>query len=68
MSVNNNFNVNKIRGLMAEKNETMSDLAILLKVHKNTISKKINRKREFTVTELKKIADHYGVEVQIFFN
>lgn len=68
MSVNNNFNVNKIRGLMAEKKETMSDLAILLKVHKNTVSKKINRKREFTVTELKKIADHYGVEVQIFFN
>lgn len=68
MTLNKDFNTNKIKGLMAERNETMLDLANLLNLHKNTVSKKINRKREFTVSELKTIADYYNVNVQIFFN
>lgn len=62
------INTDKIRGLMAENGENINDLSRLLNIHRNTVSLKLNKKREFSASELKKISDHYGVLINIFFN
>ena len=58
----------KVKGLMAEINQNLSDLANILNIHRNTLSLKIRNKRPFTATEIKQIADHYNVQVNIFFD
>jgi transcriptional regulator with XRE-family HTH domain len=62
------MNVNKLKGLMAENNETYKDLAKLLNVSVMTIYNKMKGKRVFTVDELALIAKHYKVDVNYFFN
>lgn len=64
----NVINVSKIKGLMAEQNENIEILANYLKIHRNTLSDKLNLKTEFKVNEIKFLANHYNVSVNIFFN
>ena len=59
--------VNSIRAEMARKNITQVELAGILEVSPRTFGLKINGIREFTASELYKIAKHLNKEVSIFF-
>ena len=61
------INTSKIKGLMAQHNESISELALSLEIHRNTLSFKLNNKRSFTISELKHISDKYNVEISYFF-
>jgi len=57
----------KIKGLMAERDETQGDLANLLGVSKVTINSRLKGKTEFKVGELAKIAEHFSVPIGYFY-
>ncbi len=61
-------NVRRIRGLMGENNQNINDLALILNIHRNTLSLKLKSKREFTASEIVKIAKHFDVEASIFLS
>lgn len=61
------FNVNKIKGLLAEYNEMQIDLAILLCISKQSINNKLNLKSKFNVDEIATIANHYKKDISYFF-
>ncbi|MGI6735656.1 MAG: helix-turn-helix domain-containing protein [Bacilli bacterium] len=52
-----------IRAQMLFKNMTNQDLAKLLGISTVSVSFKLNKKRDFTQTELDKMANHFGVSV-----
>lgn len=51
--------VNRVRQL---------DIAELLQVTPQTVCKKVNGLSNFTVSDVKKICEHYGVSSDIFFD
>jgi transcriptional regulator with XRE-family HTH domain len=61
-----NMNLNKIKGLMAEHGERQEDIAKLLNINISTVNFKLQGKSEFKVSELKTLADHYKVDINIF--
>lgn len=61
-------NVNKIKGLMAEKNISQQKLASILGISKQTLNAKLQSKREFTVNEAQKICNALDIkDVEIYF-
>lgn len=60
------MNLNKIKGLMAEHGERQEDIAKLLNINISTVNFKLQGKSEFKVSELKTLADHYKVDINIF--
>jgi DNA-binding XRE family transcriptional regulator len=61
------FNLNKIKGLMAENKVTQKDLANMLNLSTTQTSKKMNGQVEFKVNELLAIADYLCVSPDVFF-
>ena len=61
-----NMNVNKLKGLMAEHGERQEDIAKLLNIHITTVNFKLQGKSEFKLSELKTLAEHYKVDINIF--
>ena len=65
------INVRKLRAKMVEHDDTVANLAAKLGLHRNTLSKSLNGRREFLVGEVLKIAELYRLtpdEVErIFF-
>lgn len=64
---NYQFNRAKIKALMAEHGHTQADLALVLDVAMNSVSRKMIGKHPFNVDELTILANHYGVEPNYFF-
>lgn len=62
------MNLNKLRGVMAERNVRQSDIAKLLSISEKSVSAKINGKVDFKVSELNKICTALKVEPEIFFS
>lgn len=60
------MNLNKLRGVMAERNVRQSDIAKLLSISEKSVSAKINGKVDFKVSELNKICTALKVEPEIF--
>ena len=62
----------KIKALMTVRNIKRSDLAKELGVSYNTLTKKLNGKREFSINEILKIKEVFDMDVElcgnIFFN
>lgn len=62
----------KIKALMTVRNIKRSDLANELGVSYNTLTKKLNGKREFSINEILKIKEVFNMDVElcanIFFN
>lgn len=52
-----------IRAQMVLNDMTNQDLAKLLGISTVSVSFKLNKKRDFTQTELDKMANHFGVSV-----
>lgn len=63
---------NRIKGLMSIKNITREELANLMHVSYNTLTKKLNGKREFGISDMHKLKDIFKLDVEfcgnIFFN
>lgn len=62
----------KIKALMTVRNIKRSDLAKELSISYNTLTKKLNGKREFSINEILKIKEVFNMDVElcanIFFN
>ncbi len=62
----------KIKALMTVRNIKRSDLANQLGISYNTLTKKLNGKREFSINEILKIKEIFHMDVDlcanIFFN
>ena len=64
------WDVRKLRAKMIEHGDTVASLAAKLGLHRNTLSKSLNGKRELLVGELLKIAELYRLtpgEVEAIF-
>lgn len=61
------MNLKKLKGLMAEHGDRQEDIAKLLNINISTVNFKLQGKSDFKVNELKTLADHYKVDVNIFF-
>ena len=65
------MNCNLLKYYMRENNDTIESLAEDLKLHYNTVSLKLNAKREFTQQEIALISKRYSLNaeevVKIFF-
>lgn len=64
------FNANLLKAELLIKGISTDELAKILGINKSTLSKRINGKSEWTLSELKKVGEILGVEKlnQIFFN
>lgn len=62
------MNLNKLRGLRAEKRLTQKQLADLIGMPAVTYISKEQGKHDFKVNEIIKIADVLGVDKSIFFD
>ena len=65
------MNLNLLKYHMLENDDTIESLAEDLKLHYNTVSLKLNGKREFTQQEISLISKRYNLSadevVKIFF-
>ncbi|MCF8002521.1 MAG: helix-turn-helix domain-containing protein [Halanaerobiales bacterium] len=60
--------LNKLKGLIAQNDMTQRDIASLINVAPNTLSRKMNGKTPFTLPEAKIIADFFGITIdELFF-
>ena len=62
--------VRRLRAVMVLNGDTVANLAAKLGLHRNTLSKSLNGRREFLVGEVLKIAELYRLtpdEVERFF-
>lgn len=57
----------EIKVALAKKNMTQQDLAKLLKISTNSLSKKMNGKVSFKLSEAQAIVEYLEVEPSIFF-
>lgn len=62
------MNLNRLKGLMAEKGVTRSELAKILNISLKTLSLKINGKTSFKVNELILICDYFNVKPDFFLS
>ncbi len=56
------------KGWMAENNVKQKELAKLLNLSTYSVYLKVNEKRDFTLSEIRKICDTYGVDANIFLH
>lgn len=59
---------NLIKGKMREKNLSQSEIARMLGMSKTSVSNKINKKQEFTLTEYLVLCSILEVGVEFFLN
>jgi transcriptional regulator with XRE-family HTH domain len=69
----NNIEIgNRIKGIMSIKNITREKLSELMHTSYNTLTKKLNGKREFGISDMHKLKDILELDVEscgnIFFN
>lgn len=57
----------KFKGYCAENNIKQTELADLLGLSVQTVNAKLNGKRDFTLSEVKAICLHYGINANIYF-
>lgn len=61
------FNVNKLKGLMAENGLSQQDTAKLIGMSKRTFEHKIQGKSEFKASEIYMLATKFSVNIDYFF-
>ena len=62
------YNVVKLRVLKAEHNVNNQDLARVLQVSVNTITKKMSGKVSLTAKEIETLCNTYSIDPNYFFN
>ena len=58
------FNLNKLKGLMKEKNLTQEDIAKELNISKSTFNLKLNSNAYFSQTEIYKMAELLNIPAE----
>lgn len=58
------FNLNKLKGLMKEKNLTQEDIAKELNISKSTFNLKLNSNAYFSQTEIYKIGELLSIPAE----
>ena len=66
--MNQKLNLNKIRGIRNENNNTQEELAKVIGISTNSYISKENGKIDFKVDELVRIANQYNVLISYFFS
>ena len=61
-------NIKKIKGILAMNDLSYKDIAKELGISPLSFSRKINGVVEFKISELKKLADYFKTDINIFFN
>ena len=54
------------KGWMVENNIRQNELAELLDISLQSVNMKVNGKQDFTLPQVKKICEHYGISADIF--
>lgn len=57
----------KVRGLMAEKRSSQSDIALVLRLSRNSVNRRFTGKAPWLAHELQALAEHWGVPVSRFY-
>ena len=60
------IDLKEIKACMAKHDHKQKDIAVILDLSENTVNKKINGKRDFTVQELAVLAKMYKVDINLF--
>lgn len=60
------IDLKEIKACMAKHDHRQKDIAVILDLSENTVNKKINGKRDFTVQELAVLARMYKVDINLF--
>lgn len=60
------MNISKLKGLMAEHNETRKDVAKVLNISESAVKNKLLGKSKFYFEEIVALSKHYNVEINIF--
>lgn len=58
------MNLNLLKYYINEHQDSVEALSLALNIHYNTLSLKLNGKREFTQNEIKIIADRYSLTAE----
>lgn len=63
------MNYNKLKGLMKEKNITQNQLAREIGLCPTSLNRKLNGKRDFTISEINSIALYFNIfdDIQKYF-
>lgn len=57
----------KFKGYCAEHNIRQREIAELLDLNPQTVNRKMNGKEAFTLEQVKKICEHYGISADTYF-
>lgn len=57
----------KLRGVMAENNDTLLDLMQLLNISESTLRLSLKGKRDFTLEEVQLLANRYDFKIKDLF-
>ena len=60
------IDLKEIKACMAKHDHRQKDIAVILGLSENTVNKKINGIRDFTVQELAALARMYKVDINLF--
>lgn len=60
------MNINKLKGLMVEYEQSRKDIADLLGINESTLKNKLLGKSEFKFSEVQLLAKHFNVDINIF--
>lgn len=62
------FNLNKLKGLMKEKNLTQEDIAKFLNISKSTFNLKLNSNAYFSQTEIYQLGKLLGIPAEQYLD
>lgn len=65
--MNNAPRYGKFKGFLASNGIRQREVAELLGITQEAISMKINGSMEFTIEQVRKICDHYGLSADVYF-
>lgn len=54
------------KGWLASRGITQTEIAELLDLSLQSVNMKVNGKKEFTLPQVKKICQHYGISADVF--
>ena len=62
------MNIRKLKALMVEYDNNRKQIAELLGINESTLKNKLSGKSDFKFNEVKLLADHFKVDINIFLD
>jgi len=57
----------KFKAWLVEHNIKQTEVAEVLGIKRETVNAKLNGREEFTLSQVKRLCDHYGISADNFF-